>query len=329
MSNRRIAPLIAVALAAALGAAGVLLAWPDDGTASGPGPDPAAAPETPWARPTADEVAALPESGCGTVRYTPPAASAPHDADMCRPARPSGQAVVLIHGGGGYTGSREGLEPWARWYRSQGLVTLAVDYTLVGDGTAPPVYPAPERDVKAAAQFLRRFSDTLGIDPEAILVHGSSAGARLGAQALVTGGDPWFASPDLWPDVPDHVNGLVAFYGYYDGTSLVTEDYLGGMPTSTDPAVQERLVHADSIGQAAGATGPALLFHGDVDGLVDVSQTERFGRALTESGRTATTRILVDENHAFDQRPGDPFTAIGRRAAREILDWLPTALPAS
>jgi acetyl esterase/lipase len=281
-----------------------------------------------WSNLSPAEIATLPASGCATVTYTPPAASAAHDADLCRPDETTGRAVILIHGGGGYSGDRAGLAPWTRWYLRQGFVTLAIDYTLVGDGTSAPVYPAPERDVKAAVQYLRRVSDEVGVDPEAIIVHGSSAGARLGAQAHVTSGEPWFESADLWPDVPDHTNGLVAFYGYYDGTTLVAEEYLGGPLNSQDPAVQQRITQADSTTHAGGATGPVLLFHGDVDGLVAVGQTEHFGQALAESGTDVTTRILVDENHAFDQRPGDPFTDIGRVAAGEILGWLDRALPA-
>ena len=324
MSRRHLAPglslvlLIVVALTAAVVVRG-----------GGAKPEPSEPTvPTPWPSPSVDEVATLPTEGCATVTYTPPTASSPHDADLCRPAEPTGPAVVLIHGGGGYSGSRAGLEPWTTWYLEQGFVTLAIDYTLVGDGTPAPVYPAPERDVKAAVQYLRRFGTRLEIDPEAVIVHGSSAGARLGAQVHVTSGAPWFESQDLWADVPDHSNGLVAFYGYYDGTSLVAEEYFGGPPGSSYPAVRERLVQADSIAQARGATGPVLLFHGDVDGLVDVGQTERFGRALAESGTDVTTRILIDENHAFDQRPGDPFTDIGRVAAGDILDWLNRALPA-
>ena len=35
---------------------------------------------------------------------------------------------------------------WAGWYRSQGFTTLAIDYTLVGDGTPEPgSSPAPSR----------------------------------------------------------------------------------------------------------------------------------------------------------------------------------------
>ena len=110
--------------------------------------------------------------------------------------------------------------------------------------------------------------------------HGSSAGARLAAQAYVTPGDPWFAGDDLWAGVTDDVAGFIGFYGYYDGDTLEAERYYGGLPDSRDPAVLEAWEHADSVAQAANAPGPALLFHGDVDGLITVAQTERFEYAL-------------------------------------------------
>jgi acetyl esterase/lipase len=324
--SRRLAPGVILVLLVVVALATVALVRP--GTDGDSATTPSTTRSAAWPTPSAAEVATLPASGCETVTYTPPGASAAHDGDLCRPADPTGRGVVLVHGGGGYSGSRSGLTPWTRWYLDQGFVTLAIDYTLVGDGTPAPVYPAPERDVKAAVQYLRRFSSGLGLDAEAIMVHGSSAGARLGAQAHVTSGEPWMDSEDLWPDVPDHTNGLVAFYGYYDGTTLVAEEYLGGPLNSEDPAVRERIARADSTSHAGGSTGPVLLFHGDVDGLVGVGQTEHFGQALAESGTDVTTRILVDENHAFDQRPGDPFTDIGRSAASEIVGWLDEALPA-
>jgi acetyl esterase/lipase len=325
--SRRIAPAVVLGLLVIVAVAGVALVAAPSQDPGRPTATEPTGPDAPWPAPAPDEVATLPAEGCATVTYTPAAAGTAHAADLCRPDEPSGRAVVLIHGGGGYSGSREALAPWTLWYRDQGFVTLAVDYTLVDEETAGPVYPAPERDVKAAIQYLRRFSGELGTDPEAILVQGSSAGARLGAQAHVTSGAPWMDSDDLWPGVPDHSNALVGFYGLYDGTSLIPDQYYGGPLDSADPAVRERIGRADSTARAGRATGPVLLFHGDVDGLVDVGQTERFGRALTETGTSVTTRILVDENHSFDQRPGDPFTDIGRVAAAEIIRWLELELP--
>ncbi len=266
---------------------------------------------------------------CGVVTYTPPTASEAHRGDLCRPrARPPRGAVVLVHGGGGYSGDRSTMVEWSDWYRDQGFVTLSIDYTLLGEGSPASVYPRPEQDMKAAVQWLRLQAGALGHDPQRILVHGASAGARLAAQAYVTPGDPWFAGPDLWPDVTDDVAGFIGFYGYYDGDTLQAEHYYGGSADSSDPRVAERWAHADSVAQAAGAPGPALLFHGDVDGLITVAQTLRFGAALAEVGADVTAYIVTDGDHAFDGRFGDLTTDTGRDAAAEIATWLDQRFPA-
>jgi len=265
---------------------------------------------------------------CGVVVYTPPRASTDHEADLCRPAGGSARAaIVLVHGGGGYSGDRSTMREWATWYRHHGLVTLSIDYTLVGDGRRSPVYPRPEQDLKAAVQWLRLEARALGFDGERVLVHGSSAGARLAAQALVTADDPWFDGADLWPRVPDAIAGMVGFYGYYDGDTLEAEAYYGGGPHARDRAVRERWARADSVAAAAQATGAVLLFHGDVDGLITLAQTERFGAALAEAGKDVTTFIVTDGDHAFDGRFGDLTTETGRAAAAEIADWLNARFP--
>ncbi len=266
---------------------------------------------------------------CGTVTFTPPTATERHEADLCRPGGSTARgAVVLVHGGGGYCGDRSTMREWAGWYRAEGFVTLSIDYTLLGDGSAEPVYPRPERDMKAAIQWTRLQAAHLGYDPQRIILHGSSAGARLAAQALVTAGDRWFAGRDLWRGVGADVAGLIGFYGYYDGDTLEAERYYGGRPDSADPAVVEHWEHADSVAQAANAPGPALLFHGDVDGLITVAQTERFGAALAEVGTDVTAYIVTDGDHAFDGEYGDLTTETGEDAAAEIETWLAARFPA-
>jgi acetyl esterase/lipase len=141
VSRRRHAPWIILPCLAGLLLAAAMVTRSNDGPTAAP-TDPTT-PPAPWTEPSDAETSAVPTEACGVVRYTPPTASAPHKGDLCRPARPRGQAVVLIHGGGGYSGDRSGLEPWSRWYRSHGFVTFAIDYTLVGDGTPAPLYPAP------------------------------------------------------------------------------------------------------------------------------------------------------------------------------------------
>lgn len=325
--KHRVSPWVgALALVALLAVAGVTF-WPS----SDPEPTPPAAAPTPAGAEARRSIPApeVPRSRCGVVTYTPRTASQPHQADLCRPTGPSPRgAVILVHGGGGYSGDRSTMAEWSDWYREQGFVTLSIDYTLLGDGSPEPVYPRPEQDMKAAIQWTRLQAGALGYDPQRILLHGSSAGARLAAQAYVTPGDPWFAGDDLWAGVTDDVAGLVGFYGYYDGDTLEAERYYGGLPDSRDPAVVEAWEHADSVAQAGNAPGPALLFHGDVDGLITVAQTERFGAALAEVGTDVTAFIVTDGDHAFDGRFGDLTTDTGADAAAEIEAWLAARFPA-
>ncbi len=325
MPHRRFAPVFGtLALVALLAVAGFTV-WPRDDDGSAPAPAPA----------TAGTAADLPEVAppgvapgrCGVVVYTPPRATQPHEADLCRPRGATRGAVVLVHGGGGYSGDRSTMQEWAAWYGEQGFVTLSVDYTLLGDGSPEPVYPRPERDLKAAVQWVRLQADRLGVDPQRILLHGSSAGARLAAQVLVTPGDSYFAGRDLWPGVADDAAGLIGFYGYYDGDTLEAERYYGGPDDDDDREVRRRWQEANSVARAAEATGPVLLFHGDVDGLITVAQTERFGAALAEVGADVTAYIVTDADHAFDGRFGDLTTETGQDAAAEIATWLDQRYP--
>ena len=102
--------------------------------------------------------------------------------------------VLLIHGGGGYTGRRSDLRAWQGFYARNGIVTLSIDYTLTGEGGAP-TYPRPEQNAKAAVQYLRLHEAELGTDR--VVVQGHSAGARLGAILLTTPDDPSFVYDEM------------------------------------------------------------------------------------------------------------------------------------
>jgi acetyl esterase/lipase len=262
------------------------------------------------------------EGTCATLAYTPPDAE-PEAGELCLPTNPNGAALVLVHGGGGFGGDRISMDTWVDLYRDAGYATLAVEYTVYDEDSDGPVYPGPETDVKAAVQFLRQQAVDIGVDPGRIGLHGISAGARLGAQALVSAGDEWFESGGTWPGVPDDVNALVGFYGYYEGDVVYPDVYYGGERDSDDADVAERWEHADSTAQAAHASGPALLVHGQDDEVIPVEQTERFADALDEAGEDVTVEIVPDAGHAFDGgQDGEPLTEEGERIAELVLDWL-------
>ncbi len=261
-----------------------------------------------------------------TVVYSPPDAPQ-RKGDLLVPDEHESAAIVLIHGGRGIAGSRRNVRPWADAYAEAGYLTFSIDYFLFKDTTPSPVFPDPERDVKAAVQYLRQHADELDSDADRIIVQGFSAGARLGAEAFTSGGDPYFAGEGLYDDgTSDVVNGFIGFYGPYDGKQAEAEQYYGGPPDSDDPDVQERYARADSVAHAADAQGPALLFQGDADQLVPVTQASAFADALTSAGKDATLVVLPGAEHGFD-RQGRRLTPEGEQALADILDWLAENYP--
>jgi len=106
--------------------------------------------------------------------------------DLYRPAEKSGPlpAIICIHGGGWFKGTRANMRNLARALAARGFVTASISYRLSGEAE----FPAAIHDAKAAVRFLRAEADTLGIDSDAIGVTGLSAGGHLAA-LLTTSGD--------------------------------------------------------------------------------------------------------------------------------------------
>jgi acetyl esterase/lipase len=262
--------------------------------------------------------------GRRTVVFTPPGTREVL-GDLRVPPLRHRTAVVLVHGGGGFRGGRGEVHAWQDVFAKAGYVTLAADYFIFDDNTPAPVYPQPESDVKAAVQYLRRHAADLGIDPERIVVQGFSAGARIGAQLLVGPDDPALAGPTRWPNPTDRIAGLVGFYGYYDGYQFQADRYYGGRANSSDPAVQSRWKVADSDARAAAATGPVLLFHGDIDPL-PVKQSTEFADSLRAAGDDVDLEVVPGATHGFDIKNGK-LTPRGLLSSRRVINWLERHFP--
>jgi acetyl esterase/lipase len=93
-----------------------------------------------------------------------PYASIPHDKllmDIVRPkAAGKYPGIVMIHGGGFSSGTREGYLPMAIRLAQNGYVAATVSYRL-----APMFqFPMPLHDVKSAVRFLRANAGKYGVD---------------------------------------------------------------------------------------------------------------------------------------------------------------------
>jgi acetyl esterase/lipase len=115
------------------------------------------------------------------IRYSSPGGIA-LELDVYRPeAAGSLPAVVIVHGGGWETGSRQMERPLAKHLAARGYVTVPISYRLGPAGR----FPAALHDVKTAVRWLRAHHEEFGVASGYI---GGSAGGQLVALAGASNG---------------------------------------------------------------------------------------------------------------------------------------------
>jgi acetyl esterase/lipase len=119
-------------------------------------------------------------------------------------------AVILIHGGGWLTGSKENERILAQHLAENGFVAVSVEYRLGFEA----VYPAGVIDVKDAIRWMRKKSKKYNINPDKIAVLGASSGAQMatliGATANSTFYEPNLKISDAVQAIIN-VDGIVSF----------------------------------------------------------------------------------------------------------------------
>jgi acetyl esterase len=123
----------------------------------------------------------LADSPVRTRHVTIPGAAGARPVRIFKPAsvrRGLCPALLWFHGGGFVVGSIEGHEGICRALASQaGVLVLAVDYRLAPEHP----FPAGVDDARAVTQWVLDHGETFGVDPEAVVVGGDSAGGNFAA----------------------------------------------------------------------------------------------------------------------------------------------------
>jgi acetyl esterase/lipase len=226
--------------------------------------------------------------------------------------RPPAPGVLVIHGGGWAGGARTEFSGLARYLASRGYVVISMDYRLA------PVwrFPAARDDVASAVQAVEAHAGEFGMDPHRLALLGRSAGGQLALLHAYAAHDP-------------AIRGVVSFYGptdlvygyehpadlkVYDSTAVLTR-YIGG-----PLADQVRAYRAASPIEFAGAQSPpTLLVHGVPDELVEVEQSRRLDRRLTELGVKHVLVELPWASHACDYFLRGPCGQVSTFAVEQFL----------
>jgi acetyl esterase/lipase len=200
--------------------------------------------------------------------------------------------VLVIHGGGWIGDDKNTTAPEAQYLANSGFVVANVDYRLVTPTTNQ--YPADINDLSQALTWLQTNASLYHIDTTKIAAFGTSAGAYLAA--MLTNSAP-------------SIRAVVDFYGPVDFTdpvylndvydkqtnASILQEYLGVSFVDDLPLY----IQASPITYVSPSTPPTLIFHGQLDPVVPVTQSEEYYASLQAMGVTSQLFIEPTLGHSF------------------------------
>jgi arylformamidase len=204
---------------------------------------------------------------------------------------------VFFHGGYWFALSKEESSFMARALHEQGIATVVPDYTLAPKATLEEIV----RQARASIAWIHRHGREYGLDPERIVVGGSSAGGHLTAMTMVGGWQDEFGVPE------DVVKAAMPISGLFDirpVTRIYVNDYV--------KLDLERAAALSPALQPAGHKCPVVLVVAENDGDGFLAQSRMF----QPMWGGAELMVVPDRDH-FDVvlDLGDAGSAVGKALA--------------
>ncbi len=194
---------------------------------------------------------------------------------------------VWFFGGGFVRGTPLQSAGWAKRAAGLGLVGFAPDYRTAERWSGVSA-TATVADARAALRWIQDHAAELGLDPERIVVGGSSAGGHLALWTAITK-----TPPGLDPgEAPRFKPAALLLSSPACDTSKLTglraERFTGFDPTAFSPLQNLDLTMP-----------PVFLIHGDADTTVPYAHAVALHRALVDSGNECEFVTVPGGTHKF------------------------------
>jgi acetyl esterase len=212
--------------------------------------------------------------------------------------RPPGPVLVFFHGGGFVQGDKSQVSASLRERAgAAGVTVVSANYRFVTGG---PDYRTPYADAARVVQTVRQRADQWHVDPDRLVVAGSSAG---GVMALWLGLHDDLADTDADDPVARQSTRPAAVLAFSTPTTLLPEEILAevGGPPHIHGVVLD-LFNAPSL-EALRAGGALRAAVEDASPLTHLTADDppvflRYGMDPTDTLLPATTSTSVSIHHA-------------------------------
>lgn len=218
-------------------------------------------------------------------------------------------AIIHIHGGGWYTGGKDGdsTTRLMHGFGERGYVALSIAYRLSDEA----LYPAAIEDCRLAVRWLRANAAKYHIDPDRIGAMGASAGGHLSAMLAVVADEARFDGSGGLNEFSSAVQAAVPVCPPMDLTKPLSfklgiandeavTRFLGGSAADKP----EEAKWASPITYARPGLPPMLIIHGDADRRVELVQSTDFAAKMKEVGSPCELLVVPGGKHGMGDARG-------------------------
>jgi len=192
---------------------------------------------------------------------------------------------LVIHGGGWVGGESRRMYPFADHFAKQGMVGMSLEYRLFNKAKGITVFDCV-KDGRSAVRFIRSHAQTLGINPQEIIVCGGSAGGHVAlGTALFDGVD----DPSDPLDVSPVPNVLVPLFPVID----------------TSPAgygnkrIGKRWQELSPVDHVKCGLPPTIIFHGTGDTVTPFAGAKKYQELAVKKGNRCELVINKQGRHGY------------------------------
>lgn len=206
--------------------------------------------------------------------------------------------VVWIHGGGWKSGDKAHVNPAILRLAGEGYAIASINYRLKDFS----IHPKNIHDCKGAVRWLRANATSYNYDPERIAVAGSSAGGHL---ALLLGlSSSVNALEGVVGGNTDQSSAVKAIVDFYGPSELIVMAADSERFKRVHEFTEAQLKDASPLTYLSDKAPPVLVFHGDKDRTVPVSQSQLLHDRYQEQSLHSQLHILKGSGHG-----GPAFTS--------------------
>ncbi|GKX66833.1 alpha/beta hydrolase [Inconstantimicrobium mannanitabidum] len=247
------------------------------------------------------------------------------DIYSAKKANTNGSPVIIyVHGGSWAYGDKnipQNISPLLDMLRDQGYTVISTSYHLMKDKV---IFNEQIEDVKDTVRWIRKNKDKYNLNPDAIGVIGTSAGAHLALMASYTSDSEYIGDVSL-KNYSSKVKYVIDFSG---PTDLTTLDLSQASPDITkliksSSNTEKTLSEYSPINHINKDLPNTLIIHSKKDNMVPYRNSTLLYNKIKAAGSDAKLITLSNSNHDFSNITNDDITTLSMEILKFIISNSP------